>query len=467
MSIGIRAYKGGRRSASMKIRILLLLAVFQANTAFAQWDAWYPGVPLVVGADSDVWSDRVGRFRDDNVTRRLPQGTAVLGIYDWDGIGINDKREDVIGIRYGGSLYSIRAGDLVPAVDARLPADWIRTPHSQKRWAASYYLDILRSGDRDTLMEYERPWIEYEMEMVKDSIHTGESDIGAMWYDPAFFFYDLEPLVIFDAVIIMGVFERVSFFITDIVPLGTGYKITVAGDRGFARENPVHAVRRQLPFPPWSERQSFGLIFIPDGDYMDVYLDTTGNRIATFASVDAVVLEKLKTLVWTNTVDLSGITSWPVRANGSMDFPPPEGVSFSFNPTHKTTDRLRVRENPDTASAIVITLDTGTHVQLLETGASETIGEITAPWVKVLSENGFTGWAFSGYLETLNPDLTNRDFAKQENVETQNQEAANPENPKSSFPVLQFAVTGGAVLVSGIAAIAVFAKRRKGKAAIP
>jgi len=162
----------------------------------------------------------------------------------------------------------------------------------------------------------------------------------------------------------------------------------------------------------------------------------------------------------------------------------------------QTTDRLRVREKPDTGSAVVTTLDTGTEVQILETGATETIGGITAPWVKVLSENGFTGWAFSGYLETLapeqentetqNPDLTN---PEQQNLETQNQEltnkepenveaqnpdsiSANPtnperENPKSGFPVLPFAITGGAILVAGIVTIAVFAKRKKGKAAKP
>ena len=74
---------------------------------------------------------------------------------------------------------------------------------------------------------------------------------------------------------------------------------------------------------------------------------------------------------------------------------------LAFQATGRTADRLRVRENPDTASAVVTTLDTGTQVRVLETGATETIGGITAPWVKVLSENGFTGWAFSGYIEPV------------------------------------------------------------------
>ena len=58
---------------------------------------------------------------------------------------------------------------------------------------------------------------------------------------------------------------------------------------------------------------------------------------------------------------------------------------------------------------------------------------------------------------------------ERENVETQNLDSANPEpeNKKSGFPVLPFAITGGAVLVAGIVTIAVFAKRRKGKTTKP
>ena len=68
-------------------------------------------------------------------------------------------------------------------------------------------------------------------------------------------------------------------------------------------------------------------------------------------------------------------------------------------------------------------------------------------------------------VEAQNPDPTNpeRENVAAQNLETENQEQQNPE---SGFPVLQFAITGGAVLVSGIA-ITVFAKRRKGKAAKP
>jgi hypothetical protein len=241
----------------------------------------------------------------------------------------------------------------------------------------------------------------------------------------------------------------------------------------------------------FSEGETYRLTFRIDGDYMDFFIDDDEEATATLVGVDGYFREAVREFFQHGTkADLSRIV-WPRRADGSMDFPPPEGVSFSFNPTHKTTDRLRVRDNPTTDSAIVTTLDTGTQVQVLETGNQETIGGITAPWVKMLAENGFTGWAFSGYLETLAPEQENPDSVnvnttnlERENVKTENPETANAnppnpelenvetqnldsENPKSSFPVLTFAIIGGIILVSGVAVVAVLAKPRKGKAEKP
>ena len=72
-----------------------------------------------------------------------------------------------------------------------------------------------------------------------------------------------------------------------------------------------------------------------------------------------------------------------------------------FRPTHITATRLRLRDNPTTTSSIITTLDVGIEVQAWETGHMATIDGITAPWVRILNSDGFTGWAFSGYLEAV------------------------------------------------------------------
>ena len=478
----------------MKRVFFLCVSMFVRVALFAQQDnQLFPGVSLILGADADCWSGRAGGFRSDNVTQRLPKGTMVLGDTQRDTF-INGELARVTAIRYEGNEYYTQTDNLIPVSNGRLSSDWITVPwgtapDAQKIWVVSYYLDILRSQDRNTFLKYEQAWVDW---LIKRLMYEDDE-----WYEsnPCD-----ESLVFFDAAIFMGGLRRNTFFITDVVPFEAGYKITMSGDRLFALPTDFGgSPSMSLPFPPWSERRNLDMVFIPDGDYMDVYLDNLDNHFATFAKVDAVMLEDLNMLMRTNTVDLSNITFWPQRADGSTDYPPPEGANLAFRAGHKTIDRLRVRENPDTASAIVTTLDTGTHVQLLETGTTETIGGITAPWVKVQSENGFTGWAFSGYLEPLNPeqentetqnpDLTNPEQQnletqnpdsanpEPENVETQNldstnanptnPEAANSENTKSSFPVLTFAITGGVILVAGIVTIAVLAKRIKGKATKP
>ncbi len=109
--------------------------------------------------------------------------------------------------------------------------------------------------------------------------------------------------------------------------------------------------------------------------------------------------EQYSKLIKNNTCDISNIT-WPRRANGTMDYPPPTGMS-NYKTTHHTTDNLRLRDEPNTSSLMVTTLSHGSAVQVLETGEIQTIDGITAPWVKVLSESGYTGWCFSGYLEAI------------------------------------------------------------------
>ena len=509
----------------MKKAFFACMLAFAGTGLFAQaWDeASYPGVELEIGVDSDAWDGRLSKLKtDNNVAIKLPQGKRVTGGRQSTDGRINNQLYHATRIMCDGNEYEILTSNLRPLSDRRLPVDWITIPwrsepNAEKKWVVSYYLDILRSQDRGAFLQYERAWVDWATERARYEEYN--------WYDSAWV-SDYESLVFFDAVVFIGGLKRNTFFITGITPLEAGYKITMSGDMNFALP-PVlgGSPSMSLPFPPWSERRNFDMLFIPDGDYMDVYLDSIDNHFAIFAKVDAVMLEELHMLMRTNTVDLSKITSWPRRADGSTDYPPPDGTTVpdfqASQKTHgelalpirpkdrqsrsQTTDRLRVREKPDTGSAIVTTLDTGTHVQLLETGATETIGGITAPWVKVQSENGFTGWTFSGYLETLNPETQNLDSENQEreNVETQNETgeasllgdsaapnrhplnqgqnlepkppqkawrigyADSPKRPAPPVSVLPFAITGGVILVAGIVTTVVLAKRKKGKAAKP
>jgi hypothetical protein len=69
-----------------------------------------------------------------------------------------------------------------------------------------------------------------------------------------------------------------------------------------------------------------------------------------------------------------------------------------FFPTHWTVENLRLRDKPDTRAKILQTLQTGTAVQKLDSGRTEKIDDITAPWLFIQTEDGQRGWCFGGYL---------------------------------------------------------------------
>jgi len=77
-----------------------------------------------------------------------------------------------------------------------------------------------------------------------------------------------------------------------------------------------------------------------------------------------------------------------------------ENFQEDFQTTHTTSARLNVRSGPSTASPLLTTLEAGTAVQVLETGPQAYIGGTIAPWVRVVTRDGYTGWCFSGFLVT-------------------------------------------------------------------
>jgi len=440
----------------MKRILFVCFAMFVGAPLFAQlgWDIrTYPGVPLTIQDASEVWRSEISRRNEDNVSRRIEQGTIVLGGSAAFRGEINGALEDMASIMYEGNQYAIRTGNLRPLGDGRLPESWITMPDRERKWVVLYYLDALSSQDRNTFLKHESSWIDFRLDLLRR-----EYGHNTNWYH--YFRINFESLIFLNAVITMGGFDRFSFFITNIAPFNAGYKISMTGDRWFATFR-NSSFFTDLPFPLWSERQSLDMIFIPDGDFMDVYLDSLENHFATFAKVDAVILEELERLVQTNVADLSRITSWPRRADGSMDIPPPDGVSLAFRASHRTTDRLRVRDNPSTDANIVTTLDLGAEVQILETGSVSTIDGITAPWIRLLSAEGYTGWSFSGFLETvavsggvaeIQPAVVAASIVAPVNI------AAESTPATSAMPLwVWLAIGGGAIAVAG----GVFAARRK------
>jgi len=435
-------------------KILFICMALTSTILFAQHNSEPdPRDRLSIRIDSEVWRSGTVTLRSNNVTRILPQGAEVLR--DWPVFRdeIDGVFDDMAFIFFENNRYSIRERNLAPITDGRLPRNWITPPDAEKRWTLLHFLETLRSLDRDTVLNYEQEYADW----IASRAHFMEA--GATWWRGRGI-NSVTSLIFFDAIVRMGGLGiHRTFVIRNITPFRSGYKITVPLRSVPEEVDGFEVIPNSLRFP--QEHRYLDIIFIPDGDFMDVYLDTLDNHFATFASVDATLLTELANLIQTNTVDLSNITSWPQRADGSMDIPPPDGVTLAFRATHTTTARLNVRDNPTTTAPLVTTLELDAEVQILETGYTETIGDITAPWIRILSADGFTGWVFSGFLETV---------AVESAAVVEYQPAVEvpavfvpqaDDSVEGSTPVLStwvwFAVVGGVIAICAV----IFAVRRK------
>jgi hypothetical protein len=145
-----------------------------------------------------------------------------------------------------------------------------------------------------------------------------------------------------------------------------------------------------------------------------------------------------------------------------MDYSPPKDMT-NYTPTHTTSDNLRLRDSANTNSKIVSTLLKNTDVQLLETGfLAAIIDGITAPWVKVLSNTGYTGWCFSGYLEPVALPNENK-MPDATEITEQTIEADKPIVPenKKPFPLWWMLIGAGGVVIVASVLVVIALRRRK------
>ena len=88
-----------------------------------------------------------------------------------------------------------------------------------------------------------------------------------------------------------------------------------------------------------------------DGDYMDFFVNDDAEPITTLVGVNEQFREAVNNFFNDRDVNTSRII-WPRRADGSMDFPPPDGVTFWAD--HATPAETKIAEaaaeQPESAS---------------------------------------------------------------------------------------------------------------------
>jgi hypothetical protein len=458
-----------RLEVFMKEIIMKKVIVF-IGLFFTAWYGYGEDIYFRVIRDTPYWAGIVTPGRN-NILGYIEKDTIVTHPGDttiMSGFGVppGEKRETrlmqiVFYDRFRGRVR-VASEDLVP-IDTVDLFDESFVRGLDEHWVLDVYLKALSAQDRDVIWNaHPSVWEEYRRNLPSNYPFAKELSEIPEWWEEAFELLTIEAsnLCVIQTGIYMEIvpFYSDTLFIKTIVKLNNGYRVTVKNER-----EPNYTYNT-----PWfSLPQGFiDLILMHDGDYFDIFWaednSPIAKLIATFVKVDKSILDELYSLTQTNACDLSKIEYWPRRADGSTG-PPKEMpyIASGFSASHRTTDRLRIRDNPAAASPVVTTLDSGAEVQVLETGPSAVIDGITAPWVKVATSNGYIGWCFGGYLEEITKPEPDDEFSTDTvTVEILRGEAVKDNTKTSAMPFWAwFAVIGGAVVIAGCAVV--FAVRRR------
>jgi len=330
---------------------------------------------------------------------------------------------------------------------------WIMTSHilllenqplsisiTDKIWIQSYYQQFLLEGaEKEKLLQYEPFWTNIQEEFLQD-----DPNLPPWWTNVAVTNFVIQNNII--KINRIYISDSRTFITISQRNENDSVKLNVLnlGEMNFVRQAPLNR--------KFIEGNTYRFTLKLDGDYMDIIIDDDSQAIATLVGVDAYFQREVINFFRDETVNLSRIT-WPRRAEGTMDYPPPIDMS-SYRPTHRVTENLRLRDSSNTSSLIVTTLQKDTEVQVIETGTSSTIHNITAPWVLIISSTGFTGWCFSRFLEEI---AVNNSAADAIDDTAENSLVSNKD--AKVLPFWVWIVIGAGVVV-GVAVVVIIRKRR-------
>ncbi|WP_028973487.1 SH3 domain-containing protein [Spirochaeta cellobiosiphila] len=163
----------------------------------------------------------------------------------------------------------------------------------------------------------------------------------------------------------------------------------------------------------------YNLIFVQDGDYLDMYIDSvrSSNYIFTYVRGTKEMAKEIENFVRREPYDPSKIL-WPRHANGTSDYDDQTILDHKTGNAYLTLHDSTIRTEPDSSSDIVADIKKDDVVTILEKNNSITINDIQSNWLKVKTDTNQTGWVFGGDI-SLN-DATSRE--EQERYEAEHAE---------------------------------------------
>ena len=333
-------------------------------------------------------------------TQKIKKGT-ILNLRDNWSFLISDTVNISI---HGSSTY----GKIFPEIaiplrtDTLFDEDFLCTNTKKSfLWLPVYYLDFLKSKQRDYLLKNDEKDVLIE-------VYDGEH-----WID---YFLLENYLKVTNIMIGLGIVNdetehrTYDLNIIDIKKVNHGYDVTVTNGRRIINTmSEIYDIDNWLfsVMPNYTDYTPYKLLIRFDGDYLNLFLNNLNTPIQTFFKAYTETQEQIRSLVKINTVDLSRVT-WPRHADGSCDYE--TTVRLQSGKRYRASDNLRLHSSGSTAGKPVVTIGKGTQVKVLAVGAKQIIDGITSNWVQVEVQAGAKdrdgnaiaagtrGWCFGGYL---------------------------------------------------------------------
>ncbi|MDR1616083.1 MAG: hypothetical protein LBR98_03640 [Syntrophomonadaceae bacterium] len=226
-----------------------------------------------------------------------------------------DSKAVVLFVR-DGNEYWAEAEYLIPVNTRDVFSSDIAINHNRKDdelWVPAYYADVLGRKDRDILVEFESFWLPYQDE---------SADGSKIFYWHGDYKLDWGEMQIHNSVIISNGknLDTSGFIIKNITKTEYGYRVTCIESVDNKHDC---GVRYNWSFVKDQGQEYFDLLLYIDGDYIDLYVNDTSQKFGTIMKVGKEFATQFESLIKTNTCDLTNVV-WPRRADGSMDYPPPQ-----------------------------------------------------------------------------------------------------------------------------------------------
>jgi hypothetical protein len=278
-------------------------------------------------------------------------------------------------------------------------------------WIPYYTLDIVRSGYRDRIFDFEpgRPKGGFEMHSV--SWHEIIPDPMLFEISNFWFSYSSPPM------------NHVEYLVKNIEDYTAFYKVTLLPYIDIPKNGFLMDYIYRHNFPYLDSGKPIILLFEAANNRMRIYNGESKRIVFDLVKVTPAFYDKYLEFIKTNIVpeDLiippELLEGWP----GDIVISPPyaEGEKIFYI----TVSDTAFYDMPDESADLIAALPQGTKVFPLEPGLGGTINGVSGSWVWAETEAHEKGWCFSGYLEELAPSAP---VSGQDIPETAHEAAAIP-----------------------------------------